>query len=212
MRKQFRSGSFAFENMVETGRQMPKPAAVGIMIDKDLSRRYNFCIHRILNLICPYEREKRMIHNRQILLLTGILVLFLAAILIAKIRNAVRKNKERKQRDFSRKLTTLLREKETVKSVCPQKGGRWILTNNRLIIEKKGNFQAFPLKEIKSIQGTNAAGNRTTAVRNMVRLTVKMDEDRVLVNKCKAFAEFASLLQAEMKKRKAKEKTPTQKK
>jgi hypothetical protein len=149
-----------------------------------------------------------MIHNRQILLLTAILIL----ILFATIRNAVRKNRERKQRDFSRKLTTLLKEKETVKSVCPQKDGRWILTNTRLIIEKKGNFQAFSLKDIKSIQGTNAAGNRTTAVRNMVKLTVKMDEDCVLVNKSEAFAEFASLLQNEMKKRKAKEKAAAQKK
>ena len=144
-----------------------------------------------------------MIQNWQIWLLTAPALL----ILITMIRKSVRKSKERKQRDFTRKLETLLREKETVKVVCSQKGTRWILTNSRLIFEKKGDFQAFPLKEIRGIQGTNAAGNRTTAVRNMVKLTVKLDEDRVLYNKAGEFSEFAALLQNEMKKRKEKAKT-----
>jgi hypothetical protein len=141
-----------------------------------------------------------MIYNRQILLLTAILIL----ILFVMIRNAVRKNRERKQRDFSRKLTTLLKEKETVKSVCPQKDGRWILTNTRLIIEKKGNFQAFLLKGIKSIRGSNAAGNRTTAVRNMVSLTVKIEEEYTLVNNCSEFADLVQQLQGAVKKQTAK--------
>lgn len=141
-----------------------------------------------------------MIHNRQILLLTAILI----PILFVMIRNAVRKNQERKQRDFSRKLATLLKEKETVKSVCPQRGGRWVLTNNRLIIEKKGNFQAFPLKEIKRIQGINAAGNRTTAARNMVKLTVKIEEEYALINNSSEFESLVQQLQNTIKRQTAK--------
>lgn len=138
-----------------------------------------------------------MMRNWQIWLLTALAVL----ILIALVRNQIRKSKERKERDFLRKLETLLREKETVKSICTQKDGRWILTNSRLILEKKGQFQAFGLKEIKSLKGKNAAGNRTTAVRNMVSLTVKTESEYVLQNNCSEFVYFASQLQNVIKKK-----------
>ena len=56
-------------------------------------------------------------------------------ILVRAIATSLKRNKERKHRDFSRKLETLLKEKESVKVICPQKDGSAILTNNRLIIK-----------------------------------------------------------------------------
>ena len=70
----------------------------------------------------------------------------LLLILFLLIRSAVRKAKERKWRDAERKLETVLLPKETVKAVCPQKKGRWILTSKRLLFETKAGFTAVALK------------------------------------------------------------------
>lgn len=128
------------------------------------------------------------------------------SILTAMVILGIRKGKNRKYRDFTRKLETLLQPKEVVQVICPQRGSRWILTNSRLIFERKEEFQAFPLKNIKSVQGTNAAGNRTTAVKNMVSMTVKMETDRVLRNTCPEFSQLASALQEKIKKQNQKKK------
>lgn len=147
--------------------------------------------------------------NWPVLLVMAAVVLILAG----AIRTSIKRNKERRHRDFTRKLETLLKEKEFVKVICPQKGGSAILTNNRLIMEKKGEFQAFPLKDIKKLQGTNAAGNRTTAVKNMVSLTVKIDDAYVIQNNCPEFTDLATQLQkkikqqSDRKKRQSKPKT-----
>ena len=106
----------------------------------------------------------------------GILTAVLLVLLLA-IRSDPRKRRERRARDFTRTLETALLPKETVKVICQQKKGRWILTNKRLLLEEKGGFHAVPLDKIKSIQGKNAAGNRTTSPANMVGLTVKADKD-----------------------------------
>lgn len=127
-------------------------------------------------------------------------------ILVRAIGTSLKRNKERKHRDFSRKLETLLKEKESVKVICPQKDGSAILTNNRLIIEKKGEFQAFPLKNIKKLQGLNAAGNRTTAVKNMVSITVKLDDDHTIRNTCPEFTDLAAQLQQKIKQQKERKK------
>ena len=47
----------------------------------------------------------------------------------------VRKAKDRRRRDFARKLETVLQPKETVTVICPQRSGRWILTNKRLLLD-----------------------------------------------------------------------------
>ena len=127
-----------------------------------------------------------------------------ALVLLLAIRSSLRSHRERKQRDFTRTLETALLPKETVKVICPQKKGRWILTNKRLLVEEKGGFHAIPFDKIKSIQGKNAAGNRTTSPANMVGLTVKADKDFTIQNINDQFPELTKLLQSELKKRKEK--------
>ena len=127
-----------------------------------------------------------------------------ALVLLLAVRSSLRARRERKQRDFTRTLETVLLPKETVKVICPQEKGRWILTNKRLLLEEKGGFHAIPLDKIKSIQGKNAAGNRTTSAANMVSLTVKADKDYSISNTNDQFPELAKLLQSELKQRKEK--------
>ena len=127
-----------------------------------------------------------------------------ALVLLLAVRSSLRARRERKQRDFTRTLETVLLPKETVKVICPQKKGRWILTNKRLLLEEKGGFHAIPLDKIKSIQGKNAAGNRTASAASMVSLTVKADKDFLIQNSNDQFPELAKLLQSEPKKRKEK--------
>ena len=127
-----------------------------------------------------------------------------ALVLLLAIRSNPRKRRERRARDFARTLETALLPKETVKVICQQKKGRWILTNKRLLLEEKGGFHAVPLDKIKSIQGKNAAGNRTTSPANMVSLTVKADKDFTIQNTDDQFPELAKLLQVQQKKRKKK--------
>ena len=127
-----------------------------------------------------------------------------ALILLLAIRSSLRRRRERKERDFTRTLETALLPKESVKVICPQKKGRWILTSKRLLLEEKGGFHAIPLDKIKSIQGKNAAGNRTTAPANMVSLTIRADKDVLIHNTGEPFLALTSLLQSELKKRKKK--------
>ena len=127
-----------------------------------------------------------------------------ALVLLLAIRSSARKRRERKERDFTRTLETAMLPKETVKVICPQKKGRWILTNKRLLLEEKGGFHAIPLDKIKSIQGKNAAGNRTASAASMVSLTVKADKDFLIQNSNDQFPELAKLLQSELKQRKEK--------
>ena len=127
-----------------------------------------------------------------------------ALVLLLAVRSSARKRRERRARDFTRTLETALLPKETVKVICQQKKGRWILTNKRLLLEEKGGFHAIPLDKIKSIQGKNAAGNRTTSPANMVSLTAKADKDYSIQNTNDQFPELAKLLQAQQKKRKKK--------
>ena len=122
--------------------------------------------------------------------------------LLLAIRSSLRARRERKERDFTRTLETALLPRETVKVVCPQKKGRWILTNKRLLLEEKGGFHAIALDKIKSVQGKNAAGNRTTSPANMVSLTVKADKDFTIQNLSDQFPELAKQLQSGLKKRK----------
>ena len=125
-----------------------------------------------------------------------------ALVLLLAIRSSLRSHRERKQRDFTRTLETALLPRETVRVVCPQKKGRWILTNKRLLLEEKGGFHAIALDKIKSVQGKNAAGNRTTSPANMVSLTVKADKDFTIQNRNDQFPELVKQLQSRLKKRK----------
>ena len=122
--------------------------------------------------------------------------------LLLAIRSSLRARRERKERDFTRTLETALLPRETVKVVCPRERGRWILTNKRLLLEEKGGFHAISLDKIKSAQGKNAAGNRTTSPANMVSLTVKADQDFTIQNLNDQFPELVKQLQSGLKKRK----------
>ena len=125
-----------------------------------------------------------------------------ALVLLLAVRSSLRARRERKERDFTRTLETALGPKETIKVICPQKKGRWILTNKRLLLEEKGGFHAIALDKIKSVQGKNAAGNRTTSPANMVSLTVKADKDFTIQNRNDQFPELVKQLQSGLKKRK----------
>ena len=132
----------------------------------------------------------------------GFLAVAVLLCLLLAIRSSLRARRERKERDFTRTLETALLPRETVKVVCPQKKGRWILTNKRLLLEEKGGFHAIALDKIKSVQGKNAAGNRTTSPANMVSLTVKADKDFAIQNLNDQFPELAKQLQSRLIKRK----------
>ena len=132
----------------------------------------------------------------------GFLAAAVLLCLLLAIRSSLRARRERKERDFTRTLETALLPRETIKVVCPQKKGRWILTNKRLLLEEKGGFHAIALDKIKSVQGKNAAGNRTTSPANMVSLTVKADKDFTIQNCNDQFPELVKQLQAGLKKRK----------
>ena len=132
----------------------------------------------------------------------GLLAVAVLLCLLLAIRSSLRARRERKERDFTRTLATALLPRETIKVVCPQKKGRWILTNKRLLLEEKGGFHAIPLDKIKSVQGKNAAGNRTTSPANMVSLIVRADNDYTIGNTCELFPELAAQLQSGLKKRK----------
>ena len=125
----------------------------------------------------------------QDLLVIALLIMFALA-----IRSAVIKNRKRKERDFTRKLETVLQPKETVKLVCPNRGSSCILTSRRLLFDTKEGFQAVPLTKIKKVQGVNKAGNRTAAVPKMVSLTVKAEQDYNLYNTSNQFPELAKQL------------------
>ena len=128
------------------------------------------------------------------------------ALLAAIVISAVNKHKFRKHWDFTRSLETLLQPKETVKVICQQKDFRCILTNTRIIFEKKGDFTAFPIKSVTKVQGLNEKGNRTTVPANMKSLSIKIDNEYTLYNTCPEFTDLVSQLSAKVKKQNEKKK------
>lgn len=139
----------------------------------------------------------------QEILIAAALVLFP----VMAVRSYLRKNRERKNRDFARKLETVLQPRETIKTVCPQKKGRVILTSKRILFETAQGFNAVDLKTVKRVQGNNEKGNRTTVIAKMVSLTIKAEEDHILKNDCEEFAEFAKQLIKKIAPKKPKAKT-----
>ena len=94
-----------------------------------------------------------------------LLIAAAAVILLLAVRSAVIKRRKRLERDFTRKLETLLQPRETVKVVCPNAEGRWVLTSRRLLIETKEGFMAIPFSKIKQLKGVDAAGKTTMSPR-----------------------------------------------
>lgn len=131
---------------------------------------------------------------------------FAAVILLALlIRSAVVKKRKRKERDFTRKLETVLQPRENIKVICPNHGSRWILTSRRLLLDTKDGFLAFPFGKIKKLQGFDSTGKATTSVAKMKRLTIKVgktDEEYTLDNSCEEFSQLAGQLKRQTAKKK----------
>ena len=125
---------------------------------------------------------------QEILAAASLLLLLLA------VRSSLKKRREYKYRDAARKLELVLQPRETIKVICPQKKGRVILTNKRVLFDTREGFNALPLKTVKRVQGNNEKGNRTTVPAKMVSLTIKADQDYEIKNDCPEFEEFAKQL------------------
>ena len=124
--------------------------------------------------------------------------IFMAAavlmVIVALIQSSVRKRRDFKYRDATRKLELVLQPRESIKVICPQKKGRVILTSKRVLFETREGFTAVPIKTIKKVQGNNERGNRTTVIANMVSLTIKAEQEYTVRNDCEEFQEFAKQL------------------
>lgn len=131
----------------------------------------------------------------------GILLL-----LVLLARSAIRRSRDRKWRAAERKLTTVLQPKETVRAICPQRKGRWVLTSRRLLFETREGFHAVNLKDIKKVKGTTKDKKTTTVPAKMVRLTVFGPEEYTIANTCEEFSGFAKQLQDKIKKQNARKK------
>ena len=122
--------------------------------------------------------------------------------LILTVRSSLRRHRERKNRDATRKLELVLQPRESIKVICLQKKGRVILTSKRVLFETRDGFHAILLKNIKKVQGSNEKGNRTIVPANMVSLTIKAEQDYEIRNSCPEFAEFAKQLMKKTTKKK----------
>jgi len=138
--------------------------------------------------------------NQSILLAGLILILGLTL----WIREIVQRARSNQLRDQTRTLETLLQPKETVKAICPNRSGRWILTSKRLVIQERSGYTAFPFRKIQRVQGHTAEGKSTAAPAKMTTLTVKADREFTLYNQSEAFVDFAKLLKAKTAKKKQK--------
>lgn len=131
-----------------------------------------------------------------------LLVIAALALLAIFLYSAERKRRTRKQRDFTRRLETVLQPKEEIKVVCPDRGGSWILTSKRLIMENGEGFVAYPLSKIKSVSGVTSDGKKTTSPARMASLTVRAGKEHTLHNHSEEFVELVK----ELKKKTAKKK------
>ena len=127
----------------------------------------------------------------------------LAALLMA-LRSSLRRRRLGKQREFARRLETVLLPRETVKVIVPQKQGRVVLTSKRVLFETKTGFTALLIKDIKRTSGLSEAGKKTTSVPKMVSLTLKAAEEYTIINTGEEFADFAKQLTAKVKKQNTK--------
>lgn len=145
------------------------------------------------------EREIAMNHWHTLLLgLAG------ALLMGAFLCRWIRRSRQRKEREFTRKLELVLQPRESVKAVCPQKKGSVILTNSRILFDTKDGFHAVPLKSVKKVRGSNEKGNATTVPARMVSLTIQAEKDYTVRNDCGEFPEFAAQLLAKTGKAKKK--------
>lgn len=120
--------------------------------------------------------------------------LALGLILALMIWSAAVKKRKLKQRDFDRKLETVLKSDEEVTVIHNDRSGRWILTSHRLLLDTKEGFTALAFSKIKSISGLTAEGKKTVAPAKMVSVTIKADKEIVLRNTGETFVELVKQL------------------
>ena len=135
-----------------------------------------------------------------------LLALLPAVALLTALLNSLKKRRLGKQRDFARRLETVLQPRETVKVIVPQKKGRCVLTSKRVLLETKSGFTAVNIKDIRRTSGLSEEGKKTTSVPKMVSLTFKAAEEYTLINTGEAFSDFARQLTAKVKKQNEKKK------
>ncbi len=131
--------------------------------------------------------------------LSGFAAVILAAL---AIRSAVVKKRKRKERDFTRKLETVLQPRENVKVICPNHGSRWILTSRRLLLDTKDGFLAIPFGKIKKLQGFDSTGKATTSSKKMWKITIVADQEYTLCNASKGFPELVKQLRQKVSQKK----------
>ena len=138
----------------------------------------------------------------------ALVFLVLAAVLVLSLWlwSGHRRSLDRKQREQQRRLELILQPRETVKQLCPQPGGRCILTSQRLIFDIHGSIHAVSVRSIRQCQGYTAQGKRTSSVAQMKTLTIKAKQDYIIENTGEAFAELAKPLLAKVKKQNEKKK------
>ena len=124
-------------------------------------------------------------------------------LVLLAIRSGVRRRRERRQRDFTRKLETLLQPRETVKAVFSGHGGRWTVTSHRLLIETKEGFLAIPFSKIKTVQGRDAAGKSTRSPGKMTAINVKAEKDHTLRGAGAEFTQLAKQLKSQISRPKS---------
>ncbi len=140
----------------------------------------------------------------QYLLLGTILFLIILLWIVSKIK----KFRLGQERDFTRRLETLLLPKEEISAICPGPHGRWVLTNHRLILEAGEGFTAFPFGKIKKVSGVDETGKATVAAAKMAVLTVKTADQEFTLARCKRgdFTGLVKGLRAGVSREKSKQK------
>lgn len=136
--------------------------------------------------------------NWQYWLLAG----FVLALFALMVWSAAIKRRNNKQRDFHRKLETVLKPKEEILVIHKDRSGRWILTNERLLQDTKAGFAALPIKHIKSLSGLTAEGKKTVSPAKMVSVTIKADKEIILHNTGDTFVELVKELKIRTAKKK----------
>ena len=136
--------------------------------------------------------------NWQYWLLAGLASL----IPVLMVWSAAIKRRRNKQRDFDRKLETVLKPKEEILVIHKEKSGRWILTNQRLLLDTKAGFTALLVLKIKSLSGITAEGKKTVSPAKMVSVTIKADKEIVLHNTGDTFVELVTQLKKKTAKKK----------
>ena len=121
-----------------------------------------------------------------------------ALILLLLIWRAYAKWQARLERDFTRRLETVLQPKETIRIVCPGREGHWVLTSKRLLMEEGDGFFAVPFTKLRKLQGQDKTGKATAAPAKMAQLTV--NGTYTFHGRGKTFPEFAKELKAQVKK------------